>query len=660
MDEKPRKSEDAGTKTVAAPAPPTDDFGRPSTPGAPAVRDYEMIRHIGGGSYGDIWIARSVLDKYVAVKLVYRDRFADNGPYNEEFAGLQLFESISEQHVGLVKVKHVGKDDADGLFYCVLELADDVRTGREITPARYKPRTLRWDLKHKGKLPLKTCVEIGCKLADALACLHEQGLAHRDIKPGNIVFVDGEPKLADVGLVQDIDASTSNVGTPGYIPPEGHGTAAGDVYSLGKVLYELATGKDRLDFPELPTELSDGDATADLRGFNRILLKACDRFADKRYASARELLADLKALSSGRGAEGGPPGTWTDGARGWKRLAVAASIAGCVILTPFLLRMGPSRMRTAGNVAPDDVVLLENEGADNAAGRLLALVKNNAGDDSLHAAVQTLVSEQRDDREHARFRETVDRLRSMPPPAEHATAKGAAKARPRVLALIARRKTVAQTAKHEAKVQLYEYGIRSALRKSGKVIVVPRDNLAEILRETELSGADFSDKRAGLAIGKVLPACLMVFMDVIPLGDGEMVLLSLVDTEQVRELASWDAMRAEETGLFDVCRDLTQQMLRQIVALRPLGAQVTEMRQDSTVEAGIGRFHHADKETRFDIVKRTGHGADALPLYDEQIVGTGRIVKLGEESSVFRVTWSEGAVPTGDAAEGLWLRECTE
>ncbi len=87
-------------------------------------------------------------------------------------------------------------------------------------------------------------------LAEALDYLHARGLVHRDIKPSNIIFVDGAPKLADVGLVAQTGSARTFVGTEGYVPPEGPGTVQADVYSLGKCLYEMAMGKDRLAFPE--------------------------------------------------------------------------------------------------------------------------------------------------------------------------------------------------------------------------------------------------------------------------------------------------------------------------------------------------------------------------------------------------------------------------
>jgi serine/threonine protein kinase len=136
-----------------------------------------------------------------------------------------------------------------------MELGDDTQSGREINPVDYEPRTLRADSKQAAGTRLDTnlCIDIGLRLAEALEYLHDLGLAHRDVKPSNIIFVNGKAQLADIGLVAARGQRTF-VGTEGFVPPEGPGSAQADVYSLGKVLYEIATGKDRLDFPELPDE----------------------------------------------------------------------------------------------------------------------------------------------------------------------------------------------------------------------------------------------------------------------------------------------------------------------------------------------------------------------------------------------------------------------
>src|SRR6187401_2639991 len=131
-----------------------------------------------------------------------------------------------------------------------MELADDAQAGRasrlsegsnkaghvsrlpqrsstgkssETLDARYSACTLRLELKQDGVLPIDRCIEIGHALASALAYLHTHQLVHRDVKPSNVIFVGGVPKLADIGLVAGVDDARSFVGTEGYIPPEGPG-----------------------------------------------------------------------------------------------------------------------------------------------------------------------------------------------------------------------------------------------------------------------------------------------------------------------------------------------------------------------------------------------------------------------------------------------------
>src|SRR6185369_12630140 len=136
--------------------------------------------------------------------------------------------------------------------------------------------------------------------ARALAHLHAHGLVHRDIKPSNVIFVHGVPKLADIGLVSAIDTSHSFVGTEGFVPPEGPGSAAADVFSLGKVIYEISSGRNRNEFPKLPEDL---DTLADRRALlelNEVVLKACDPDLQHRYATAESMREDLLLLQAGK------------------------------------------------------------------------------------------------------------------------------------------------------------------------------------------------------------------------------------------------------------------------------------------------------------------------------------------------------------------------
>ncbi len=80
-------------------------------------------------------------------------------------------------------------------------------------------------------------------------------------------------------------------------PPEGPGTPSADLYSLGKVLYELITGLDRGQFPELPTAFNSREQGREMSALNKIILKACHTNASRRYATAEVMLADLQTVT---------------------------------------------------------------------------------------------------------------------------------------------------------------------------------------------------------------------------------------------------------------------------------------------------------------------------------------------------------------------------
>jgi len=181
-----------------------------------------------------------------------------------------------------------------------MELADDETSGQEIYPENYSPKTLRSENQKRDRLPFQECAQIGLSLAMALEHLHKAGLVHRDIKPANIIFVNGIPKLADIGTVAKVSESQSFVGTEGFIPPEGPGTPQADVYSLGKVLYEISTGKDRKEFPNPVTEQGEGPDRDELLEMNEVVLRACESDPRKRYASSTEMRGDLALLLGGK------------------------------------------------------------------------------------------------------------------------------------------------------------------------------------------------------------------------------------------------------------------------------------------------------------------------------------------------------------------------
>ena len=262
-----------------------------STPdGPPAIPDHEMLRLVGRGAYGDVWLARDILGNFHAVKIIRRVAFDHAAPYDREFRGLQNITPVSRAHPGLVHILHVGRSPADDYFYYVMEAGDDEKSGPAINPATYTPRNLGRDLLRRAPFPPNECIEIMAALCAALEFLHGRGLIHRDIKPANIIFVDGHPKLADIGLVAEISEqrpAASRVGTDGYLPPEGPGTAAGDVFALGQMMEEMLRPRKQAETP--PAEAAH-------EKLHSIIRQACAENPADRFPSARAMREALLGL----------------------------------------------------------------------------------------------------------------------------------------------------------------------------------------------------------------------------------------------------------------------------------------------------------------------------------------------------------------------------
>lgn len=315
-----------GALTSLSPGIQAADLARPP----PQIPDHELLDRIGRGAYGEVWLARNVVGILRAVKVLYRQDFGDEHPFNREFKGIQKFEPISRSHPGVVNILQIGRNETEGYFYYVMELADDAgKVGRAVpraphseaaelrraedspalpgTPDQrgargcppYQPRTLRSDLRFRGRLPFDECLQLGLSLTSALEHLHQHGLVHRDVKPSNIIFVDGQPKLADIGLVAGVDEAPSFVGTEGYIPPEGPGKPQADLYSLGIVLYVMSTGKRNDAFPEPRTDVGSDPEHQRWLELNAIIHTACNADPSERYQTAGDMHTDLLRLQAG-------------------------------------------------------------------------------------------------------------------------------------------------------------------------------------------------------------------------------------------------------------------------------------------------------------------------------------------------------------------------
>ena len=242
------------------------------------IPDYEVLQLCGQGAYGEVWLARSRSGQMVALKLMKHATGIE-----KEFAGLVNYAKLkTSPH--LIRIFHTG--ETEGLLYYTMEPADNLGTDR-----CYIPATLANLLHQRKRLSPRETLTLGIQLLDGLKTLHDAGLIHRDVKPENILYVDGSPKLSDIGLVRRISQPLSLGGTLGFLPPERlHSGSSGknnaeDLYALGKVLYCAVTGNPVEEFPSFPSELI---CNKECRRLNAVILTACDQVPIRRFHNAAE------------------------------------------------------------------------------------------------------------------------------------------------------------------------------------------------------------------------------------------------------------------------------------------------------------------------------------------------------------------------------------
>ena len=282
----------AGAAALVAPV------GRVALP-----RDSTLIKYVAvrckAHAYGVVYLATGPDGAMAAVKVCRRSDVGDER-YERELRGARLYSSIPPQE-GLVHMREFAEEPWG--FYAVMDLADDefaASSGRAANPSAaasgaYRPKTLASVIDGEKALPLGECVKLAIALAKGLVALQRHHLLHRDIKPGNVIYVRGRPVLSDPGLVVEESEAASLVGTPGYVPPENFTTAASDVFSLGLTLKAASFGRRLEDLDKGPALEADTGAVL-FPAWWRILNKATDPTPSQRYQSAKALLKDIKTL----------------------------------------------------------------------------------------------------------------------------------------------------------------------------------------------------------------------------------------------------------------------------------------------------------------------------------------------------------------------------
>ena len=250
-----------------------------------------LLAHCGGGAYGDVYYCQDISGQKMAVKIVSKKKLGES--WERELKGVINYRKITENAPELLQIYHVEEDQE--LFFYTMEAADSV------SEQEYRPDTLAARL-NCGPLPQDEVFGIMSAIFNGIKTVHDAGFAHRDIKPDNILFVRGVPKLGDIGLMSALSTTTTQVaGTIDFLPPEVRtadgsnpsskkSTQENDLYAFGKVIYCGVTGQSPQAWPTIPKEIP---LTLPFKFFLRLSLRLCDKDPARRIHSINEIEKEL-------------------------------------------------------------------------------------------------------------------------------------------------------------------------------------------------------------------------------------------------------------------------------------------------------------------------------------------------------------------------------
>jgi serine/threonine protein kinase/tetratricopeptide (TPR) repeat protein len=326
------------------------------------IGEHEILDEIARGGMGVIYRAReSHSDRVVALKCV----LAYQGDSDQALARFRREAETAARldHPNIVPIYCVG-ETADGSPFFTMKYAENGSLLQARDSLRQDPRR---------------CILLVAKVAEAVQYAHEQGVLHRDLKPGNILLDGrGEPLISDFGLARcteiasHLTRSLTSFGTPGYMAPEqadgpaAHLTPAADIYSLGAILFELLTGQppfvgdNAFTVMKQSAEKPAPKLRSRVPGLDRDLEIICGRCLESeptaRYRSAGSLAEDLRNWLEGRHINARPVsrrarfGRWSS-----RNRFLAASIMAAVLLIAFSIVRG-IRERSLQQVANEHLL----------------------------------------------------------------------------------------------------------------------------------------------------------------------------------------------------------------------------------------------------------------------------------------------------------------
>jgi serine/threonine protein kinase/tetratricopeptide (TPR) repeat protein len=272
------------------------------TRGAQLAERYEIIEELGKGGMGKVYrVEDKKAREEIALKLIKPEIAADKNTI-ERFRN-ELITARKIRHKNICGMYDLGEDK--GNYYITME---------------YVPgEDLKSFLRRSKKLTVETTISIGIQICEGLAEAHRLGVIHRDLKPNNIMIdKDGNVRIMDFGIARSIQkkgttAAGVMIGTPEYMSPEQvegkEVDQRSDIYALGVILFEMATGRVPFDGDtpftvgvkqksEIPPDPKEFNAQIS-EGLSRIILKCLEKDREKRFQSAGELRTALTDIEEG-------------------------------------------------------------------------------------------------------------------------------------------------------------------------------------------------------------------------------------------------------------------------------------------------------------------------------------------------------------------------